>query len=238
MANLPQKTIKLAQTIPSFSHIPNIDSFSDEVLERHGYYKGFPCAHDHVIRNATDHWCYHCAAKIRDNICGFDVNYMNANYKHKYADLWSKIPVGYLEDCWEAPKLTKKRLCMPSYRSAYATQNSANVTVHKIVYQCAWGDIGAMFVTRVCGNKDCLNPLHLISSWNRTFPPGVISPFDYEFKPEKLMQFAKIKKSKELKILRERSYKQTIQHPLVHRNCPDYDEEYRQYYKIECQDQP
>jgi hypothetical protein len=237
VANLPQKTIKLAQTLPSFIYLSNIDSLSDEILKTNSYYRGFPCAHDHVIRNTQSHWCYHCATKIRDNICGFDVNYMNGNYKHKYADLWSKIPVGHLEDCWDAPKLTKKRLCMPSYRSAYASQNSANVNVHKAVYQSAWGDIGSMFVTRVCGNSACLNPLHLISSWNRTFPPGTISPFDYEFKPEKLMQFAHLRKTKDLQKLREHKYKQTIQNPLAHQNCPDYDEEYRQYYKIECPEQ-
>lgn len=236
MANLPDKTLKLAETIPTFVYLKDVDSLSDEELDAKGYYRGYPCAHDHVIRDKQMHWCYHCAAKIRDNICGFDINYMNANYKHKYAALWAKIPVGHLEDCWEAPTITNKRLCMPSYRSAYSSQNSSNVTVHKIIYQCAWGDIGAMFVTRVCGNKKCLNPLHLISSWNRTFPPGLISPFEYEFKAEKLMQFAQVREQKQLQLLRERKYKHTIQHPLVHRNCPDYDEEYRQYYKIECQD--
>lgn len=234
MANLPKKTVQVLQALPTITWIPDIDRLSEKQLNDVGYYKGFPCAHDHVIRDKEMHWCYHCALKIRDNICGFDINYMNANYKHKYAELWRQIPVGHLEDCWDAPKLTKKRLCMPSYRSLYAKQNSANVTVHKIIYQSAWGDIGAMFVTRVCGNKSCLNPLHLISSWNRTFPPGVISPFEYEFKPEKLMQFARMREEKQLKMLREHKYKQTIQHPLVHRNCPDYDDEYRQYYKIEC----
>jgi hypothetical protein len=33
------------------------------------------------------------------------------------------------------------------------------------MYTMFYGDIGKMSVTRTCGNKNCLNPLHLISSW-------------------------------------------------------------------------
>lgn len=236
MANIPKKTLQALQTTPGFIHIPDICHLSEKQLNIYGFYRGFPCAHDHVIREKTNHWCYQCAEKIRDNICGFDVNYMNGNYKHKYVELWRQVAVGPLEDCWESPSLVKKRICMPSYRSQYSKQLSSNVNAHKAIYQSAWGDIGNMFVTRVCGNNKCLNPLHLISSWNRLFPPSTISPFDHEFKPEKLMQFARIKEETQLKHLREYKYKRTIQHPLVNRNCPDYDEEYRQYYKIECQD--
>jgi hypothetical protein len=233
MANLPRKVTQIVREHETFAYIPNIDSLSDAVLKGKGFYRGFPCAHDHTIRSLENHWCYHCAEKIRDNICGFDINYMNGNYKHKYYDLWLQIPVGHVEDCWEAPALTKKRICMPSYRSGYSDQNSANVNAHKAVYQCAWGDIGAMFVTRICGNKDCLNPLHLVSSWNRLFSPSTISPFEYSFKPEKLMQFARIREESDLKKVRERKYKQTIQHPLAHKDSPDYDEGYRNYYSVE-----
>jgi hypothetical protein len=233
MANLPRKVTQLVREHETVPYIPNIDSLSDEILRKKGFYHGYPCVHDHTIRALHGHWCYHCAEKIRDNICGFDINYMNGNYKHKYFDLWRKIPVGNPEDCWEAPSITNKRLCMPSYRSGHSKQNSANVTTHKAIYQCAWGDIGAMFVTRICGNKHCLNPLHLISSWNRLFAPSVISPFEYEFKPEKLMQFARLKQKEDLKQIREHKYKRTIQHPIVHKNSPDYDERYSSAYSVE-----
>jgi hypothetical protein len=236
MANIPRKIKTLVREHESFRHVANVEELSPEQLTENGLYKGYPCAHGHSIRSLDGHWCYQCAAKIRDNICGFDLNYLDKDYKHRYAELWSKIQVGPFEDCWEAPELTKARIRMPSYRSLYARDKATNVTAQKAIYQCAWGDIGSMFVTRVCDNKNCLNPLHLVSSWNRLFPPSVISPFDYEFKPEKLMQFARLSDETQIKILRERGRKQTIQHPLVHRNCPDYDEEYKQYYKIEWQE--
>lgn len=236
MANIPKKIASLVREHETFRHVPNVEALSKDELTQYGLYQGYPCAHGHTIRSVDEHWCYLCATKIRDNICGFDLNYMHEEYKRKYSELWSQIPVGPVENCWEAPALTKKRICMPSYRALYSRDKSTNVNAHKAIYQCAWGDVGSMFVTRVCGNKHCLNPLHLVSSWNRLFPPTTISPFDYEFKPEKLMQFARSQNESQIKTLRERGYKQTIQHPLVHRNCPDYDEEYRQYYNIEWQE--
>lgn len=236
MANIPKQIADLVREHEMFRHVPNVDSLGTDELKHHGLYQGYPCVHGHTIRSLDNHWCYHCATKIRDNICGFDVNYMHEDYKRKYAELWSQILVGPVDECWEAPLVTGKRICLPSYRSLYSRDKSTNVTPHKAIYQCAWGDVGSLFVTRVCGNKSCLNPLHLVSSWNRLFPPTLISPFDYTFKPEKLMQYQRVRDADEIKILRERYYKQTIQNPLVNRNCSDYDDEYIQYYQIEWQE--
>ena len=236
MANIPKKIANALKEHEFFRHVPNVESLSGDELTREGLYEGYPCAHGHTIRSLDGHWCYQCATLIRDNICGFDLNYLHKDYKHRYAELWSKIAVGPFDTCWESPELTHRRIRMPSYRSLYARDKATNVTAQKAIYQCAWGDIGSMFVTRVCDSKTCLNPLHLVSSWNRLFPPSLISPFDYEFKPEKLMQFARISDETQIKILRKKGQKQTIQHPLVHQNCPDYDDEYQQCYKIECQE--
>jgi hypothetical protein len=236
MANIPKKIANLVKEHDIFRHVPDVDALSGDELTREGLYEGYPCAHGHTIRSLDGHWCYHCATRIRDNICGFDLNYLHKDYKGRYAELWAKIQVGPFEDCWEAPELTEKRIRMPSYRSLYTRDKATNVTAHKAIYQCAWGDVGTLFVTRVCGNKTCLNPLHLVSNWNRLFPPASISPFDYEFKPEKLMQFASISNETQIRILRDRGRKQTIQHPLVHQNCRVYDDQYQQCYEIECQE--
>ena len=50
------------------------------------------------------------------------------------------------------------------------------------------------------------------------------------------MQYQRVRDADEIKILKERYYKQTIQNPLVNRNCSDYDDEYIQYYQIEWQE--
>ena len=51
-------------------------------------------------------------------------------------------------------------------------------------------DIGKGYVTRSCGNKNCVNPLHLVSTWNRIVPPQTIYPFELEFEADKLMKMA------------------------------------------------
>jgi hypothetical protein len=209
MANL------LSQAV-SFLYQGDLTQKTKEELETLGYYIGFPCAHNHRIRSKETHACYECSYKITSNICGFDVNYLNAIYKHKYVTLWESVQIGNLSDCWEIKKSTKpikKRICLPSYRSAYSKQKSENVTLQKAIYQCAWGDVGNLSVTRTCKNPNCLNPLHLVSAFNKSLAPQTISPFDVDFRPEKLMRFAKHEQKGTLQLLLKSQYKFSIANP-------------------------
>ena len=211
-----------------FRHITLIENLNESQLRQEGYYLGYPCPHGHLIRDSIGHWCYHCAKKIISNVCGFDVNYLHADYKIKYAGLWKKVEVGFPEDCWPIKSLTgaaPKRVCMPSYRSSYSHQKSENVNIHKALYQCAWGDVGAMVVTRACGNPQCGNPLHMVSNWNRTFPPEKVYPFELEFKAEKLMQISRARLTQEEQKIVTQDYKQTITHPLAVGEPPEYHED-------------
>jgi hypothetical protein len=220
------------ETVPTtstqvFKYVHNIDELNKSQLESHGYYRGYPCVHGHYIRHRQEHWCFHCIMKIQTNICGFDLNYLHINYKERYRKLWNTIDVGAPEDCWNIHlpgKVGPKRQCFPSYRSLNATQRIANVNVHKLIYQCAWGDVGSTTVTRTCGNVWCGNPLHMASSWNRGLPPEYVQPFEREYQAEKLMLIARAKfENREQEVIR-REYKSTITHPLEAKEPPYYDE--------------
>lgn len=197
----------------SFQYKGDLTQDTEEQLDAKGYYFGYPCAHNHVIRHKETHACYQCSHKIVSNICGFDVNYLNTIYKHKYVSLWSQIEIGALSDCWELKpesQIRSKRICMPSYRSGYSRQKAENVTLQKSIYQCAWGDVGTLSVTRTCKNSNCLNPLHLVTVLNRAYPPQVISPFETEFEPEKLMCFSKHQQEGTLHSFLARQYKFSV----------------------------
>ena len=228
MANLNSKLIDLAQQI-NFRYIKNIDQLTLSQLESHGYYRGFVCPHGHHIRDTTHHWCYECVQRIKSNICGFDINYLHPHYKHKYHTLWKQIEITYPEDCWfidSESRKAPKRVCLPSYRSGYSTQKSENVNIHKAIYQCAWGDVGSLTVSRLCGNLLCCNPLHMITSWNRGKPPKQVHPIETEFKAEKLMLYARQTNTNTgIKPVVEREYKNTITHPSEAPDRPDTHEE-------------
>ncbi len=230
MADITKQIVKTAKAISTVPFIPDIHDMDDQELKSHGFYRGYYCAHGHRVRDLKQHWCYECARKIQNNNCGFDINYLNKNYKARLFGLWNQISVGEWDDCWEVPWLGAKRVRFPSYRTFENPRMNDNINVHKAIYQCAWGDVGKMFVTRTCKNKNCLNPLHLVSSWNRTFPPKTIHPFCVEFNPAKTMHCAQNQlKDKPVPIV-EQQYKNTIQHPLVNKNTPDYDEMQELYY--------
>ena len=211
----------------NFKYIKDADNVSDEELNEQGYYRGYPCPHGHVIREKNNHWCYHCAIKIKSNICGFDLNYLHNDYKNKYYKLWQKIDVQGIHNCWEMDLKglnAPKRVCFPSYRTFYSKQKSENVNAHKAIYQCAWGDVGSLSVTRVCGNPFCGNPLHMVSSWNKGHLPNSIQPFHIEFDAEKLMRIHTARSlNREQEVIQEK-YKATITHPALVEAAPDYDE--------------
>jgi hypothetical protein len=212
-----------------FTYVKNIDSLSEEEeLKTLGYYKGYPCAHGHTIRNIQEHWCYHCAIKIQSNVCGFDINFLNERYKYKYFRLWEKVKIGHPDECWQinAPgKVSPRRVCFPSYRAFYSDQTSENVNFHKLLYQCAWGDVGFLSVTRLCGNPWCGNPLHMFSRWNRGLPPKRLEPFDTHFDAQKLMAASSAIRLNKTQALIERDYKPSIAHPCEVNDVPDYHED-------------
>lgn len=210
-----------------FRYIHNVDLLDEDALRKEGYYRGYPCPHNHVIRDSEKHWCYHCAIKIQSNICGFDINYLHPHYKTKYHKLWSQVNPGGHDDCWEvnAPgKRNPKRICIPSYRAAYSNQLSENVTIHKALYQCAWGDVGALPVTKLCKDPWCANPIHMTSVFNRLYPPQKVHPFTTEFDPQKLMLISKARDLGKVQEVIRSAYRATIDHPLNAKDLPYYDE--------------
>ena len=222
MANLS----KVLEPI-TFRYVRDIDSLDDSQLESHGYCRGYPCAHRHTIRDAQHHWCYHCVIKIQSNVCGFNLNFLHSYYNYKYENLWKQIHIGEPDECWDMNLpggKTPRRMCFPSYRSFYTGRASENVTPQKLIYQCAWGDVGSLVISKACGNPWCGNPLHLISSWNIGLPPKNIQPFVTEFRPEQLMLITNASHiGKESEVIRN-AHRHTIRHPLCAKDPPDYDE--------------
>jgi len=218
----------LLSNLPLFRHVPGIEQLEEDRLNELGYYRGFPCLHNHLIRDSTNHWCYECAHKILSNVCGFDINYLSPEYRIKYGKLWNSVKIGFPDECWEIKGptgATPKRVCMPSYRSEYSKQKSDNVNVHKAIYQCAWGDVGDLKVTRLCTNPKCANPLHLVSSFNRTYPPQTISPLEVEFKAEKLMLYnRRMQAGLDMQPLNRKENKNAITNPEYVKDRPEYNE--------------
>lgn len=204
-------------------------STDTDALERWGYYQGFPCPHNHTIRDSANHWCYECVLRIQSNLCGFDLNYLNMNYKTPFYELWRRVKVEGWADCWDIDgpgSATPKRIWMPSYRSQYSRTVGDNLTVQKAIYMCAWGDPGRLTVSRTCKNKRCCNPLHLVTSWNRKTPPKTVSPFCLDYDVSKLMLSAREEaKGLFVKDSIARPSKNTITSPKDVQIDPKYNEE-------------
>jgi|DEB0MinimDraft_10_1074344.scaffolds.fasta_scaffold05567_4 hypothetical protein len=172
-------------------------------LEDQGYYIGFPCTRGHTIRDQTRHWCYHCVQSIQSNICGADFNYMDHQFRKRGHDFFIDVldERGLLKDgkpipnfhkqCWirEKPLGKGDRMDWYTWQSLNTNRITRHILPHKVMYTLFWGDIGKMSVTRSCGNKECLNPLHLSSTWNVRKPSLKLDYLDIDINPDKVAEF-------------------------------------------------
>jgi hypothetical protein len=207
----------------NFRHVLRMESLTETEINDHGFYLGEPCARGHIIRDQEQHWCYECVLQIQQNLCGVDVNYLHHEYRYRYAKIFSNLNVGELDECWEYTG--PKQVSLPSYRSGLRGQRATNVTAHKAIYEAFWGDIGrSSSVTRSCGNKNCYNPLHLVSSWNMRHPPQRLYPCILELDEQKLMVQANLEARGYNTAALIKQFKNTIAHPSeVEEECPEHE---------------
>lgn len=179
-----------------------------------GFYHGFPCHLGHTIRHQEDHWCYECVRRIQSNVVGLDVNFITENYRREVINFLEHVSIRDSSECWETERTRRY------YYSTYCRHRSgkkSQVTPTKLAYSIFWGDIGKLSVTRhtkVCGNPKCVNPLHLVSTWNTRMPPRQLHYLDLEVKPEKLAVMA-LREHNKMSIddILMKLYKPTIIHP-------------------------
>ena len=204
-------------------HLPAIDEYSPEQLDEAGFYIGFPCPHGHVIRNKKYHYCYHCAHKISQNICGFDWNYLHPAYKSISRGFFDFVHIKGPNECWEWLD-DINRQCFPGYRSGKG-RRSENMRPQKVMYHIAWGDTGNLYVQRnraVCTNPNCVNPLHLKTNLNLEIPPKTIHPLEKEIDWAKVKQYYDLAEKGLVDKCRHRELKCHIKPPLL---VPDRDKD-------------
>jgi hypothetical protein len=196
---------------------PDINNLDDEGLIQLGLQRGMECIHGHSIRNIKDKWCYHCAHKISINSCGFDVNYLHHEYKVRFLEFLKHVEIKGPDECWPCDIKTK-RMTFPSYRSAASKSFAENLMVSKIMYTAAWGDIGALRLTRkknVCTIDNCVNPLHWECVLNLDVAPNLIHPLDTELNFAKIKHYSVLKEKNMLEEYRHTQLKKYIRHPSL-----------------------
>ena len=198
-------------------YIPMINEYTDRMLDQINFYNGYPCVHGHTIRNKGKEWCYHCAHKISQNICGFDINYFDKNYKINVKKFLQFVNIKGPNDCW-VYEHDELRHVFPSYRSINAKKRADNMTAMKVMYHIAWGDTGKLYVqrnTKLCSNPKCVNPRHLKTHFNHAVPPKTIHPLEVEYDWTKINHFNHLERAAKVDEFTAKQIKTRILHPTI-----------------------
>ena len=198
--------------------IKGIDEVTDEQLEEFGFYRGFPCTRGHTIRHKEKHWCYHCAHLLQQNVCGFDLNYIDSAYKIPVKNFFDRVDIRGEDECWEYEHHTFMHQ-FPSYRSIEKqNKKTDNQSPLKVMYNIARGDIGNYRVRRntdLCTNAKCVNPRHLYSRFDHGVPPGTIHPLVIDFDYKKIAHYSDLKRKGLLDAYLKKSIRNSILHPTL-----------------------
>ena len=186
----------------------------DRSIYDQGFYYGFPCHLGHTVRHEEDHWCYECVRRIQSNVVGLDVNFVTEEYRRQIVHFLEHVSIRDSSECWETERT--RRYYYSTY-TRHRTKRKTQISPTKLAYSIFWGDIGKLSVTRhlkVCDNPKCVNPLHLVSTWNTRMPPRQFHYLDLEVKPEKLAVMA-LREHNKMSIddILTKLYKPTIIHP-------------------------
>jgi len=190
-------------------------------IREQGFYYGFPCHLGHTVRHEEDHWCYECVRRIQSNVVGLDVNFINDYYRNDVIKALNQVSIGDSTECWE--NKGSERLYFSSW-TRLNNRRRTKVKVSKLLYTLFWGDVGKLSVTRhikVCENPNCVNPLHLVCTWNTRLPPRHFHYMDLQIQPKKMAVMA-LREHNKMSIddILMKLYKPTILHPKERRENP------------------
>ena len=190
-------------------------------IREQGFYYGFPCHLGHTVRHEEDHWCYECVRRIQSNVVGLHVNFINDYYRNDVIKALNQVSIGDSTECWE--NKGSERLYFSSW-TRLNNRRRTKVKVSKLLYTLFWGDVGKLSVTRhikVCENPNCVNPLHLVCTWNTRLPPRHFHYMDLQIQPKKMAVMA-LREHNKMSIddILMKLYKPTILHPKERRENP------------------
>ncbi|WP_338442365.1 hypothetical protein VZG28_05170 [Synechococcus elongatus IITB4] len=105
--------------------------------------------------------CVRCLAKISEGRCSFDINDIAKPFRNLALDFWSLVDIKDPDECWIwHGEQDKNGRGIVRWKRPFSFSN--RIPAARAAFWLAWGDIGTSFtIARECGNKDCVNPLHL-----------------------------------------------------------------------------
>ena len=149
------------------------------------------------------------------------VNFINDYYRNDVIKALNQVSIGDSTECWE--NKGSERLYFSSW-TRLNNRRRTKVKVSKLLYTLFWGDVGKLSVTRhikVCENPNCVNPLHLVCTWNTRLPPRHFHYMDLQIQPKKMAVMA-LREHNKMSIddILMKLYKPTILHPKERRENP------------------
>jgi hypothetical protein len=141
-----------------------------------------------VPRYADSHACVRCISALTEGRLTLDVHRIHQKHRRKFLEFWSFVQMGEPDECWEWQGVTYSS-GSPAYRIKRFWSRASQFSASRAAAWFAWGDIGRLPITQVCGNIKCCNPLHIrVKSVPHFYHHRRLQLVDLEFSAAKLMR--------------------------------------------------
>ena len=114
-----------------------------------------------VSRYADSHACVKCTAALTEGRLDLDAARIHPIWRRRFLEFWSLVEIDEPDTCWLWHGARHHRTGAPIYAIGRHWTSARQWGARRAAAWLSWGDIGRLPLVSLCGNPDCVNPLHL-----------------------------------------------------------------------------
>ena len=146
------------------------------------------CRDGRIPRYSDSHACVRCVAGLTEGRVSLDVHAIHKTWRRRFLEFWSFVDIRHPDECWpwmgQAPNNSPggTQFQMPRFWNS-----GRHYSAQRIATWFTWGDIGRLPIKPLCGNANCINPLHIrIVGVPHFYVNRELQTIDLEFNARKL----------------------------------------------------
>lgn len=114
-----------------------------------------------IARYSDSHACVRCTAALTEGRLDLDAARIHPLWRRRFLEFWSLVEIDDPDTCWIWQGARHSKSNTPIYAIPRHWSSARQWSAKRAAIWLSWGDIGRLPIVSLCGNPDCVNPLHL-----------------------------------------------------------------------------
>ena len=113
-----------------------------------------------IPRYSDSHACVRCVSSLTEGRLSLDVRRIHPRWQRRFLEYWSFVDITDHDECWEWRGARHGKTGTAIYSIPRHWSSTHQWGARRVGVWLSWGDIGRLPIKNLCGNSNCVNPLH------------------------------------------------------------------------------